>query len=176
MKALSGYKARIRELKQLTNYKEPPPSDSKKGTEFGDVMREIKTIKNARLANETRKELLGDGVRQRLKPGESDTMEQAVKHYENLQEKIAEEMLTFTRSLKEQTETANKIIKRDTEVVGKSAKLSDRNYDVLRDESQKLQEHSKRAWKCWMWLMIALVVAIFIFMVLFMRVTKKRTS
>ena len=38
------------------------------------------------------------------------------KYYSNIQEKLADEMLSLTRNLKEQTITANKILKRDTEV------------------------------------------------------------
>lgn len=38
------------------------------------------------------------------------------KYYANIQEKLADEMLSLTRNLKEQTLTANKILKRDTEV------------------------------------------------------------
>lgn len=71
-------------------------------------------------------------------------------------------MLLLAKNLKEQTETANKIIKRDTEVVQTSSKLTEKNFGSLKKESDKLQEHSKRAWKCWMWLMMGLVMAIFI--------------
>ena len=71
-------------------------------------------------------------------------------------------MLQLAKSLKEQTQTANKIIRRDTEVVQASSRMTDKNFGSLKKESDKLQEHSKRAWKCWMWLMIGLVMAIFI--------------
>lgn len=46
-----------------------------------------------------------------------DEMNQAMKHHVGMQEKIAEDMLTLTRNLKEQTETANRIIRRDTDVI-----------------------------------------------------------
>lgn len=96
-------------------------------------------------------------VRQR-KPETSDGPSSS----DDIQEKIAENMLLLTKNLKEQTETANKIIKRDTEVVQASSKLTEKNFGSLKKESDKLQDHSKRAWKCWMWLMIGLVMAIFI--------------
>lgn len=57
-----------------------------------------------------------------------------------------------------------------------SAKLTDRNFSSLTSETEKLQDHSKRAWKCWMWLMIAVVMVIFVCMVLFMKVMKKKTT
>lgn len=81
---------------------------------------------------------------------------------DDIQEKIAENMLLLAKSLKEQTETANKIIRRDTEAVQASSKMTEKNFGSLKKESDKLQEHSKRAWKCWMWLMIGIVMAIFI--------------
>lgn len=40
-----------------------------------------------------------------------------MKYYSDYQERITEDMLALTRNLREQTETANKIIKRDTEVI-----------------------------------------------------------
>lgn len=46
--------------------------------------------------------------------------------------------------------------------VSKSSKLTDQNMSSLSNESAKLQESSKKAWKCWMWLMIGLVMMIFI--------------
>lgn len=103
-------------------------------------------------------------------------MGEAVKYYGDLQERIADDMLSLTRNLKEQTENANRIIKKDTEIVTKSAKLSDKNYASLNSEAEKLQDQSKRAWKCWMWIMILIVMTIFVFMVMFMKIMKKKTS
>jgi len=174
IKSLSSYSRRIKELKSLINYKEPAEDYKRTGPEVGDVMREIRTIKNAKSAHETRKELLGEGVRQRPQQPGSGDMQQVAKHYESLQEKFAEEMLMFTHQLKEQTEAANRIIKRDTEILENSNKKTDKNLDKLKGESTKLQEHSNRACKCWIWLMVAVTIATFIFMVLFIRVTKKR--
>lgn len=102
------------------------------------------------------------GVRKRATATGGDNMGEAVKYYGDLQERIAEDMLSLTKNLREQTETANKIIKKDTEVVSKSNQLSDRNLSSLNSEAEKLQEHSKRAWKCWMWIMIGMVMMIFL--------------
>lgn len=138
--------------------------ENKSSATVGDVLTEINSIKNAKIHQELRKELLGgetSGIRQRNVPSGDDNLDQAVKHYSNMQEKLAEDMLLLTRNLKEQTQTANMIIKKDTEIVSRSSQQTEKNYDVLQSESNKLQDHSKRAWKCWMWLMIALVLAIF---------------
>lgn len=120
-----------------------------------------------------RKDLLG--LRQRnVVHNDIVDADQLLKHHENMQQKITEDMLSLTRTLKEQSETANKIIKMDTEVVSRSTELAQQNFGKLTVESVKLGEHSKRAWKCWMWLMLAIVLIVFINMVLFMKVMKKK--
>jgi unconventional SNARE in the endoplasmic reticulum protein 1 len=154
----------------------PAPLESKRtlkskplsSSEISDnALREIKQLKGAKYQADMRKELLdGDdltsNLRQRQNKTVGEDMNQASKYYGDMQEKIAEDMLSLTRSLKEQTQTANKIIRKDTELVAKSSRLSEKNMDTLGAESQRLQDHSKRACKCWMWLMIGLVMVIFI--------------
>ncbi|KAJ6639286.1 Vesicle transport protein USE1 [Pseudolycoriella hygida] len=184
---LDEYYNRCEKLKTETNYVEQS-NDSRKlqhqsrNLEAVDsVLKEIDQIRNERYHSQTRKHLLETqnelqtGLRKRgISTNSSDDMGQAIKYYGNMQEKIAEDMLSLTRSLKEQTEIANKIIRKDTETVSKSSLLSDNNLSSLASEADKLQEHSKRAWKCWMWIMIGIVMMIFIFMVLFMKITKKK--
>lgn len=92
----------------------------------------------------------------------SGDMEQAMKYYSDTQEKIAENMLLMTQNLKEQTETANRIIRKDTEIVKRSTEISDKNLDSLSSEADKLQDHSRNAFKCWMWIMIIFVMTVFI--------------
>ncbi|XP_028169914.1 vesicle transport protein USE1 [Ostrinia nubilalis] len=103
-----------------------------------------------------------------------EDIDSLLKYHQNMQEKVAENMVMLTRSLKEQSQIASTIIKADTEALKKSSDLTDRNMMSLKKESTRLQEHSRSAWKCWLWIMIAVVVAIFINMVLFMKVMKKR--
>lgn len=170
-KSVQEYKNRCSILKKITNYTQiniPTTKSKSQATNFdnsgNDVIREIKQINKNKFANDLRQELIGKdnlnfGIRKR---GKTEDMGQAVKYYSDMQEKIAEDMLSLTRNLKEQTETANKIIKKDTDVVLKSANLSEKNITSLSGEAEKLQDHSKRAWKCWMWLMIGLVMMIFI--------------
>lgn len=127
------------------------------------ILKEIKQLSNAKYDSELRKELFdGDdssGIRRR---GGNDSAENMETYYANIQEKLSDEMLTLTRNLKEQTLTASKIIRKDTDVVTKSARLAHQNTGSLEKESKKLDEHNKRACKCWMWMMIGLVVMIFI--------------
>ncbi|KAF2896133.1 hypothetical protein ILUMI_10046 [Ignelater luminosus] len=121
-----------------------------------------------------REQLLGLRQRDVKSSGQADDLDELIDYHQNVQQKIADEMLLFTRNLKEQSELANRIIKKDTEVAGRSTQLTDDNFAKLKVESNKLTEHSKRAWKCWMWIMLVIVLVVFINMVLFMKVMKKK--
>lgn len=155
-----------------------PPERKKlikhKKEENEGILREIKQLNDAKYNKELRKELFdGDdstGLRRR---GANESSENMEKYYDNIQEKLSEEMINLTRTLKEQTLTANKIIKKDTDVIVKSAKMANTNVGSLEKEAKKLDEHNRRACKCWLWIMIGLVIAIFIAMVLFMKIMKK---
>ncbi|XP_038210961.1 vesicle transport protein USE1 isoform X2 [Zerene cesonia] len=105
-----------------------------------------------------------------------EDIDSLLKYHQNMQEKVAENMVLLTKSLKEQSQIASKIIKADTEALKKSSDLTDKNLMSLKVESERLQEHSRSAWKCWLWLMLAAVMVIFINMVLFMKVMKKRKT
>lgn len=123
----------------------------------------------------SREQLLGDSSKLRLRSGKgNDDLDEALEYHQNMQQKIADDMLTLTRNLKEQSQLANKIIKRDTEVAANSSNLTEKNFSKLKVESEKLAEHSKRACKCWMWVMLIIVMVLFINMVLFMKVMKKK--
>lgn len=89
------------------------------------LIKEMNQIQDSKYAKSLRRDLLGvsasdpNSLRQRVKGnsvGGSDDMNQTMKHHANVQEKIAEDMLALTRSLKEQTEIANRIIRKDTDV------------------------------------------------------------
>ncbi|XP_026281259.1 vesicle transport protein USE1 isoform X4 [Frankliniella occidentalis] len=153
---------------------EPPSSDV--------ITKEIHQKTTSKYAEELRDELLSSGsdgsksLRQRKssKPSSGEDLDALLRHHHAVQEKIAEDMLSLARNLKEQSHLASTIIKRDTEVVEQSGSLTDANFERLKLESARLEEHTKRAWRCWMWVMIAVVVIIFVNMVVFMKVMKKK--
>lgn len=84
-----------------------------------------------------------------------------MKYNRNIQEKIAENMLSMTSSMKEHALAASAIIKRDISILEKSEKLTNTNTGKLKTESLKLGEHTKSNWRCWVWLMIAFVLVVF---------------
>ncbi|XP_013118700.1 vesicle transport protein USE1 [Stomoxys calcitrans] len=175
------YTERLQQLKMLTHYIDSPPaSRAKRAKDAGDtgdaVLKEMNQLNQSKQYVELRKELLQEDSLRRRKPLEESSGDQseAVKFIRDNQEKITEHMLSLTRNLKEQTETANKIIKKDTEMMSRSAGMTDRNISALNKETEKLEDHSRNAWKCWMWLMIIFVIVTFIAMVLFMKIVKKK--
>lgn len=91
----------------------------------------------------------------------SEDLEAILKYNRNMQEKIAENMLSMTNNMKEHALAARAIIKKDIGLLEKSDKLTDINATKLKSESLKLEEHTKSNWRCWMWLMIAFVLVVF---------------
>lgn len=181
LSSISDYSKRLQELKTKTNYIDSPPLHKESShnrpqnvaDKADDVIREVRQLQNSKHYSDIRKELINDDNLRSRKPREQEQSSEALKFHNDVQEKITEHMLSLTRSLKEQTEIANRIIKRDTEVVSKSTNMTDKNINSLTKENEKLQEHSKNAWKCWTFLMFGSVIFIFIGMVLFMKIVKK---
>lgn len=106
-----------------------------------DMMREVRQLHNEKYQKELRSELFNGNfstIRRRAGQKVAENLEQTVKQYSADQERLAEDMLLvsaegridwansslkcpffqlqLTKTLKDQTETANKIIKKDTEV------------------------------------------------------------
>lgn len=95
------------------------------GSNGESIVKEVHQLQNAKYTNSMRRDLLGisaftNDLRKRTtttsSSGGGDEMNQAMKHNMDEQERIAENMLMLTRNLREQTETANLIIRRDTDV------------------------------------------------------------
>lgn len=171
----------MEQLKALTNYIDSPPANLNrvstrlKVVEADEALKEMNQLNQSKQYAELRKELLqDDSLRRRKNLEDRGEQSEAVKYIRDNQEKITEHMLSLTKNLKEQTETANKIIKKDTEMMSRSAGMTDRNISALNKETEKLEDHSRNAWKCWMWLMIVFVIVTFIGMVLFMKIVKKK--
>lgn len=127
---IDEYRRRCLTLKEKTNYVEPPQLQSKLRSKLPaesngeSIVKEVHQLQNAKYTNSMRRDLLGisaftNDLRKRTTTTSSnggDEMNQAMKHHVDEQERIAENMLVLTRNLKEQTETANRIIRRDTDV------------------------------------------------------------
>lgn len=102
-------------------------------------------------------------MRQRLSGSniQDDDLDAILKYNRNIQEKIAENMLSMTSTMKEQALAASAIIRKDIGMLETSDKLTDVNAIKLKKESLKLEEHTSSKWRCWVWLMIAFVLVVF---------------
>ncbi|XP_061682330.1 vesicle transport protein USE1 [Syngnathoides biaculeatus] len=92
-----------------------------------------------------------------------------LQHQHNLQEKIAEDMLNLARNLKNNTLAAQSIIKQDNQTLGQSMHQADLNFEKLKTESERLEQHAKKSVNWLLWLMLILVSFAFISMILFIR-------
>uniref|UniRef100_A0A3Q2DGV0 Vesicle transport protein USE1 n=1 Tax=Cyprinodon variegatus TaxID=28743 RepID=A0A3Q2DGV0_CYPVA len=132
----------------------------------------------ARCTGEMRDELLGttDGdlrnrrglpLDERQSAAELDAV---LQHHHNLQEKLAEDMLNLARNLKNNTLAAQNIIKQDNQTLSQSMRQADLNFEKLKTESERLEQHSKKSVNWLLWLMLILVSFTFISMILFIRI------
>jgi SNARE protein 1 len=105
---------------------------------------------------------------------ESNDLDDLLQAHHTAQEKVAEEMLSLTKSLKEQTRVAGEIVRKDTNVMERSNQLAEANAAKLQMESDRLSEHTGSACRCWVWFLLAIVVFTFIAMIMVMKIFRKR--
>ncbi|XP_072038447.1 vesicle transport protein USE1-like [Amphiura filiformis] len=161
--------------------------DHTKSSALTSTSKEIHLKAESRYTNEMRKELLGEddsspvenGIRHRRKHDEmgssTEDLDAVMQHHHNIQEKLAEDMLSLTRSLKHNTVVAGNIIQDDNRKLEDTLKLADTNYDKLKVESERLEAHTKRACNWWLWGALAAVCMTFLWMILFIRLFPKRS-
>ncbi|KAI7791120.1 vesicle transport protein USE1 isoform X1 [Triplophysa rosa] len=92
-----------------------------------------------------------------------------LQHHHNLQEKLAEDMLNLARNLKNNTLAAQNIIKQDNQTLTQSMRQADMNFEKLKTESERLEQHTKKSVNWFLWLMLIVVSFTFISMILFIR-------
>uniref|UniRef100_A0A8C2WJH9 Vesicle transport protein USE1 n=1 Tax=Cyclopterus lumpus TaxID=8103 RepID=A0A8C2WJH9_CYCLU len=97
-------------------------------------------------------------------------LEAVLHHHHNLQEKLADDMLNLARNLKNNTLAAQNIIKQDNQTLSQSMRQADMNFDKLKTESERLEQHTKKSVNWLLWLMLILVSFSFISMILFIRI------
>lgn len=142
----------------------------------------------ARCTGEMRNELLGIGVsnkgtseselrnRRGLGLDERQSameLDAVLQHHHNLQEKLAEDMLNLARNLKNNTLAAQNIIKQDNQTLSQSMRQADVNFEKLKTESERLEQHTKKSVNWFLWLMLIMVSFVFISMILFIRIFPK---
>uniref|UniRef100_A0A3B3ZTW1 Vesicle transport protein USE1 n=1 Tax=Periophthalmus magnuspinnatus TaxID=409849 RepID=A0A3B3ZTW1_9GOBI len=111
--------------------------------------------------------LLGLPVDEHQSAAELDAV---LQHHHNLQEKLAEDMLNLARNLKNNTLAAQNIIRQDNQTLSQSMRQADLNFEKLKTESERLEQHTKKSVNWLLWLMLILVSFTFISMILFIRI------
>jgi len=106
--------------------------------------------------------------------GQTNDLDVLLKAHHKAQEKVAEDMLSLTRSLKEQTIAAGEIVRKDTQVMEQSNELAQKNDDKLKAETERLQERNTSPCRCWIWMLLSVVCFTFIAMVWIMKFFRKR--
>ncbi|KAJ0032470.1 hypothetical protein NQD34_002551 [Periophthalmus magnuspinnatus] len=97
-------------------------------------------------------------------------LDAVLQHHHNLQEKLAEDMLNLARNLKNNTLAAQNIIRQDNQTLSQSMRQADLNFEKLKTESERLEQHTKKSVNWLLWLMLILVSFTFISMILFIRI------
>nr|XP_033813137.1 vesicle transport protein USE1 [Geotrypetes seraphini] len=97
-------------------------------------------------------------------------LDAVLQHHHNLQEKLAEEMLSLARSLKSNTLAAQNVIKQDNQTISNSLRMADQNLEKLKTESDRLEQHAKKSVNWLLWIMLIVVCFIFVSMILFIRI------
>ncbi|KAK7889503.1 hypothetical protein WMY93_025063 [Mugilogobius chulae] len=97
-------------------------------------------------------------------------LDAVLQHHHNLQEKLAEDMLNLARNLKNNTLAAQNIIRQDNQTLSHSMRQADLNFEKLKTESERLEQHTKKSVNWLLWLMLILVSFTFISMILFIRI------
>ncbi|NXR21280.1 USE1 protein, partial [Cinclus mexicanus] len=100
-------------------------------------------------------------------------LDAVLQHHQDMQEKLAEEMLSLARSLKNNTLAAQNVIKQDNQTLTHSLRMADQNFEKLKDESDRLEQHAKKSVNWLLWIMLIVVCFIFISMILFIRIFPK---
>ncbi|KAM5238280.1 vesicle transport protein USE1 isoform 2-T2 [Ctenodactylus gundi] len=135
----------------------------------------------ARYTSEMRTELLGKVGLPALVTGSKSSDEKqsaaeldlVLQRHQDLQEKLAEEMLGLARSLKTNTLAAQSVIKKDNQTLSHSLKMADQNLEKLKTESERLEQHTQKAVNWLLWAMLVIVCFIFISMILFIRIVPR---
>ncbi|XP_066504356.1 vesicle transport protein USE1 [Hoplias malabaricus] len=154
-------------------------------TERTAVSKTVHIQSKARCTGEMRSELMGTvdagaglsetELRNRSRSVPVDERQSAaeldaiLQRHHGVQEKLAEDMLNLARNLKNNSLAAQNIIKQDNQTLTQSMRQADVNFEKLKLESERLEQHAKKSVNWFFWLMLILVSFTFISMILFIR-------
>eukprot|EP00051_Salpingoeca_urceolata_P011044 m.135760 g.135760 ORF g.135760 m.135760 type:complete len:239 (-) comp16962_c0_seq1:352-1068(-) len=88
-----------------------------------------------------------------------------------VQEEMAKEMVDLAKNMKHNAMSLNDLLRHDTELLEATDKQVDANIDNLALAREQLQQQIEANGGCWVWMMLALVVLVFVLMVVFIKIT-----
>lgn len=174
---------------QLVRPLSQPPTQTNRAGDAGRPLnkgQELHIKAKSQINREMRNELLGTGsdkkdplgLRKRATGDQRETkdggIDTVLQHHQNMQENIAEEMIRMAQSLKHTSLMAGNIIKEDSKTLENSTKLADNNFEKLKRESERLEELTQTPCSMWLWIMIITVCAVFMWMIMFIRLFPKK--
>ena len=188
-KVASQYSNQVRD--ELLTNKLPPANESvstEKNEEFNNPASTLRQRKT---------ELLGT-TKTNITQTQVQDFDGVISNEQQTQEEITNNLLLMAKTMKEQTMSANSIIRQDLITLEKSNILAEENQTNLQTQTQKLQERSGFCTRCWVWLFLLLVcmsfignlfkcckitfdlmlifIVYYLAMIVFMRLFKKKTS
>jgi hypothetical protein len=113
----------------------------------------------ASILRQRKAQLLLNSANVTTPPKDFETM---MKDEQKTQEEITNDLLLLTQNLKEQSNAANMVVRKDIEALGKSNILAQENNDNLHIQTQKLQERSGFCGRFWVWLLVLLICFTFV--------------
>ena len=127
----------------------------------------VSTEKNEEFENPTstlrqRKTELLSTIKTNTTPTLVQDFDGVISNQQQTQEEITNNLLTMAKTMKEQTMSANSIIRQDLVTLEKANILAEENQTNLQTQTQKLQERSGFCTRCWVWLFLLLVCMSFI--------------
>jgi len=158
----------------------PPPVPLPQGTTSRDtVSRQIYQRAVEKQQGSMREQLLGPAGGALIESSGlgvgRGNLDAILAEHKDQQERVAEEMIALTRSLKEQSAAAGDLIRKDTAKLAQTSEQVESNLVKLGEETKRVGEFSARgSCRCWIWLMMGLVVLTFIMMVMTMRLFRKK--
>lgn len=152
-KVTAQYSNQVRE--ELLSNKFPAPNDSVMSEKNEEYENPTSTLRQRKT------ELLASTVKTNNSSPALD-FDRAISNEQQTQEEITNNLLSMAKTMKEQTLSANSIIRQDLQTLEKSNILAEENQTTLQTQSQKLKERSGFCTRCWVWLFLFLVCMSFI--------------
>eukprot|EP01135_Chromosphaera_perkinsii_P000729 Nk52_evm17s151 gene=Nk52_evmTU17s151 len=115
----------------------------------------------------------GGGIAGRGGAEEDLDVDVVLAHQRKVQDKIADELVFMAQSLRHNAEHAGNIVAEDNAQLDKTLQTIGKNEELLRKERDRLGEHIKQGNNCTIFLLLLMVMFVFMWMIVFIRLFPK---